>query len=186
MLAERTGNANFMRRQLKHLNIVSDSRGFTLIEVVIVVAIIAIVVAISMPNMKIWQVHSRVNSDARTMLGVLQQARIEAVKRNEFCTVRFNQAVGSTTYDYVVFFDENANRVLDAGEKTFMLDNFNYATHAASFTGGVGAAIFNSRGLPSMSAVSSSMIIGNVLLSNPVDNYKKKIVVSSSGRIKIE
>ena len=89
------------------------------------------------------------------------------------------------TYDYVVFFDSNANRTLDAGEETFRRADFNYARHTASFSSGVPAAIFNSRGLPSTSSVSSGFVTGNILFESQVDNYSKSVVVSSSGRIRI-
>ena len=171
-----------MYRQLKYM--VSDSRGFSLLELIVVMLLMIIILAISVPNYQVWQDHSRVNRDARLVLGVLQQARMEAVKRNEFVTVLFtnNPAV---TPNYVVFFDTNANRVQDAGENIFITNNLSYAGHNAAF-GPLPSAIFNSRGLPSTSAVSSGFVIGNVTVTNPANDYSKTIAVSRSGRIRIQ
>ncbi len=173
-----------MHRQLTKRLFRSDSRGFSLLEAIVVVAIMMIVLAISIPNFQVWRAHSRLNADARLVMAVLQRARAEAVKRNEFVTVRFSN-VAAVQPHYVAFFDANANRVQDAGENQFISGNLNFANHNAGFTGGVPAAIFNSRGLPSTTAVSSNFIIGNVTLTNALDNYSKGIVVSSSGRIRI-
>ena len=176
-----------MQRRLKQIFIDSDSRGFSLIELLVVIAIIAIVVTISMPNMHTWNIHSRVNRDARNVLGILQSARIEAVKRNEFVSVVFtnDNTDAADAPDYRIFTDPNANRVFDAGDKSLSLSDLNFAKHTASI-GGLPAAIFNSRGLPSTSNISTNFMIGNITLQSPDNSYSKKIVVSSSGRIRIE
>ncbi|PLY01229.1 MAG: hypothetical protein C0623_05660 [Desulfuromonas sp.] len=177
-----------MQYQLKQLFNGADERGFSLIELMVVVAILAAVVAISAPNLKTWQDHSRVNSDARNVLGILQHARIEAVKRNEFVSVVFtnNNTDGENVADYRIFVDKDADRTFDAGETSLVLSDLNYAKHTASFTGGVPSAIFNSRGMPSTSDISVNFIVGNIKLDNPDDTYSKKVIVAQSGRVRIE
>ena len=172
-----------MQRHLKKMLLESDARGFSLIEVIVVVAIMAIVLAISIPNFQVWQDHSRVNRDARVILGAMQRARMEAVKRNEFVTVLFTNNA-AVTPNYIAFFDRNANRVQDAGEQIFFSDNFRYANHTAAF-GPLTSAIFNGRGLPSTSSVSTGFVVGSVTVTNPANDYSKVINVSRSGRIRI-
>lgn len=60
----------------------SAARGFTLIELMIGIAIMAIVLAVGMPNFSVWIQNSRLRNAAESILGGLQLARSEAVRRN--------------------------------------------------------------------------------------------------------
>ena len=58
------------------------SRGFTLIELMVVVAIIAITAGLAAPNFRIMVANYRVRSGAEAIINGLNQARAEAVRRN--------------------------------------------------------------------------------------------------------
>ena len=58
-------------------------RGFTLIEIVIVVALAAFLLAAAMPSAMTWIRNSRIRTAAESISGGLQQARNEAVRRNQ-------------------------------------------------------------------------------------------------------
>lgn len=56
--------------------------GFSLIEMMIVVAIVAIVSAIAFPSYRVWIQNTKIRSTAESIQNGLQIARAEAVKRN--------------------------------------------------------------------------------------------------------
>lgn len=61
--------------------------GFTLIEIMVVVAVLAIVLSIALPNLSVMIANTQIRSVAESVRNGLQLARAEAVKRNE--SVRF-------------------------------------------------------------------------------------------------
>ena len=61
--------------------------GFTLIEMMVVVAVLAIVMSIALPNLRVMIANTQIRSVAESVRNGLQLARAEAVKRNE--SVRF-------------------------------------------------------------------------------------------------
>ena len=70
-------------------------RGFSLIELVIVIALVAIVGAMSVPTILNMMTGMRVSSDARLVERELQTARLRAVATNRAMRLRFNcPAVG--------------------------------------------------------------------------------------------
>ena len=64
--------------------------GFTLMELMVAIAIIAITASIAIPNIIGWLPTHRLASASRAILSVLQQARLRAVKENTFVTVQFD------------------------------------------------------------------------------------------------
>lgn len=63
------------------------SRGFTLIEALVVVAIVAITSAIVIPGMSGFVYDSRVSSNVNEFIGAMTLARTEAVKRGRLVTI---------------------------------------------------------------------------------------------------
>jgi type II secretion system protein H len=72
-----------------------NSRGFSLLELMVVVVIVGVLVAVAVPNMRGWQAKRDMNSAAREIASVLQQARSEAVRRNTVVWVQFTPADNS-------------------------------------------------------------------------------------------
>jgi type IV fimbrial biogenesis protein FimT len=68
--------------------------GFTLIELMTGIAIMAIVMAMGMPSYKTWIQNMRLRNAAESILNGLQLARAEAVRRN--APVQFKLVTGSS------------------------------------------------------------------------------------------
>lgn len=69
-------------------------RGFTLIEMMVCLIVLAIVIAIGMPSYSTWVQNTRLRNAAESIQNGLQLARAEAVARNR--TVRFAIGEGSS------------------------------------------------------------------------------------------
>ena len=73
---------------------IRQATGFTLIELMIGIAIMSIVLALGMPSYKAWIQNAKIRSAAESIVYGLQIARSEAVSRNAL--VQFTLNVGSS------------------------------------------------------------------------------------------
>ncbi len=74
---------------IKPITVESTSleKGFTLIELMVVMSIMAIVLAITIPSMSGFVVDSRISSNVNEFIGAVTLARTEAVKRGRLVTI---------------------------------------------------------------------------------------------------
>ena len=68
--------------------------GFTMIEMMIVVAILAIIFSMAMPSYRVWIENTRIRNAAESIQNGMQQARTEALQRNALVRFTLN---GNTT-----------------------------------------------------------------------------------------
>jgi len=61
----------------------SKQRGVTLIELMIGIAIMAILLTVGLPGFKVWMLNTQIRTATESMQNGLQLARAEAVRRNE-------------------------------------------------------------------------------------------------------
>ena len=101
----------------KNTNAGKRESGFTLQEVLITFAIISILSAIAVPGFSRWLPNYRLKSAARDVVSNFQLAKLTAIKKGINCTITFNQIIGGTVYDYVVYEDANNSLEYDAGEQ---------------------------------------------------------------------
>ena len=82
--------------------------GFTLLELMVTLAIIGILVGIGTPAVGVWIDRSKVRSETQRYVGVFNSARVEAISNNQVVTV---QATGDAAngFDLDVFVDEVDN-----------------------------------------------------------------------------
>ncbi|WP_198246464.1 GspH/FimT family pseudopilin [methane-oxidizing endosymbiont of Gigantopelta aegis] len=103
------------RGKVRALSITSRGAGFTLIELLMVMAIMSIILSIGVPSFQSMITNNRLTTQANSMVGALNIARSEAVKRNQLLVV------GKTGTDWKdgwqVFVDANSNQTFDTGEE---------------------------------------------------------------------
>jgi type IV fimbrial biogenesis protein FimT len=101
--------------------------GYTMLELVMVIAIVAILATIAMPGFKYVTTSNRIASEVNGLLGDMQFARSEAVKEGQSVTVCIaananlnscagNAAGGNWAPGWIVFLDTNNNQQVDANE----------------------------------------------------------------------
>jgi len=102
------------------------ARGFSLIEVLIVISIIAILCTIAIPSYVSWVSNRRLQSAASEVKSVIQIAKSMAVKENVNVVITFNPSARSFT----AFVDDGGggagagNRVRDNGERLIRVATF--------------------------------------------------------------
>jgi prepilin-type N-terminal cleavage/methylation domain-containing protein len=72
-----------------------NKAGFSMLELMIVIGIIAIMSAIAVPNLIGWYQHQGLRSAVVELQGNLQLAKMSAVKQNLDCSVNINTGAGS-------------------------------------------------------------------------------------------
>jgi prepilin-type N-terminal cleavage/methylation domain-containing protein len=80
------------------MTILKKNEGFSLSEVLTVVAIIGIMSAIAIPSMMAWLSNKGLQSAARELYSNMKKAQSLAVKQNRNCAVTFNGTAGYTVY----------------------------------------------------------------------------------------
>jgi type IV fimbrial biogenesis protein FimT len=165
-------------------------KGVTLIELVVVMAIIAIMGLFMTPSIGEWVQNYRIKQAVRNLASDLQAARMQAINIHKYCTVVFN------ANGYVIFPDYDNDMVLDAGSettdiyKTVVLSNeYKNVTFDTSKPGnGIditnNTIAFDSRGLPRNNT--GGFAGGTLYLINTANNKGREVEVSTAGAISIE
>ncbi len=110
--------------------------GFSLVELMVVVAIIAVIGAIAVPNMS--PANARLKQAARELYGNMQRARMEAIKSNQNVGIVFD----TVNNQYLLCQNANSdNDCTDAGET--ILSTTTFSTYGSNVQFGYGAATLN-------------------------------------------
>jgi len=75
--------------------------GFTLIELLITFIILGILTSIAIPGFARWLPSYRLKSASRELYANLQLARLEAIKRNNFCSITYSTGPDQYTFSCI-------------------------------------------------------------------------------------
>ena len=140
-----------------HQMLKKKESGFTLVEVMIVIAVFGIMSAIAIPSFMSLLPGMRLNGSARGVFVALNKARMGAVSKKSTGNVQFNSSTA-----YVSWVDNPAG-------SQYSLDSIDYEeTHGTTESGVTishdvpfSTFAFNSRGLPAGSSVASTITLTN-------------------------
>ena len=74
---------------------IGNKKGFTLIEMVVVIGVMAILGAVAVPTFLAWLPDSRLKAAARDLYSNMQLAKMDAIRSNSNYRLVFNQGAGS-------------------------------------------------------------------------------------------
>ncbi len=154
------------------------SSGFTLMELMVVIAIIGMMSGIAIPNIISWLPDYRLRSATRDIVSCLQEAKLRAVKENERVVVIFNQF----TESYIAFVDSvpaGGNWAQDAIETVVRQQTMPAGVDIQSFPLTTSYTVgFNNRGLSASGADSIQM-------KNNKSNFTR-ITLNLAGSIRVQ
>jgi type IV fimbrial biogenesis protein FimT len=138
----------------------SRQTGFTVTELLVVMAIVAILLGIGVPSYRYITNSYRMSAEVNGLLGDLQYARAEAIRQGQTvtacvsnngtaCTGGVNWANG-----WIVFSDQNNNRTVDLGETVLRVQGTFMGTTPDTFNAdnNVTAITYNREGFASTAA----------------------------------
>lgn len=131
---------------------IARMRGFTLLELLTVIAIAGILTAIGIPSYRYVIDSSRMAAEVNSLLGDLQYTRAEAIKEGQTVTACVSAdnatCAGNATWNtgWIVFSDPNANAQVDAGETVLRVQKTFVGTDSFLASNGIAAITFNREG----------------------------------------
>jgi type IV fimbrial biogenesis protein FimT len=151
----------------------SSNKGFTLLELMVAIAIIAIMATITIPGWLSWRDSARVKGAANSLKADFERAKLRAVRENSNVCVLFT---GNTAYQ--VFTDPDEDSILGAGEDTIADRTLPEGVTITDNTFSSSRMSFNARGIPDGSA-------GTITLTS-TGGQRYDVVVSMFGRVRTE
>lgn len=174
-----------------HLTRSKSKAGFTMVELMIAVAIIGIMAAVATPGIIAWLPNYRLKSAARDLYAALQNARLLAVKNNTTVQVVFGPPANPNAY----LIDLNGNGVVDLpGEYQVNLTGygsgvaFGFPPGLVSWSGGaVATSVTFPGGPPPFCTYNSNGTsgAGSVYLVNSQLHIVYAITTVTSGAVKL-
>jgi len=162
--------------------------GFTLLELIIVLALISIVMMFAIPSMTTFTQNDRLTTNVNTMIGHLAYARSEAVKRSQQVSLCVSNNSGTAAPSctggnwedgWIVYVDADNDNSFTAGEEVLRAMQALDGNNTLTPTGIGNQVIYDYRGF-----VTST---GSFLLCDDRSGaFGKTITITTTGRVRGE
>ena len=96
-----------------------SSSGFTLIELMVTIAVLAIIVSIAAPNISTQLANQRVKSTTATLANALKEAKVESILRRQDLTFTYNNNgtnAGSINIGNIFSYDYSSKSIITDSE----------------------------------------------------------------------
>lgn len=166
--------------------------GFTLIELMVTLAVLGVMMAIAIPSFRYVQNSSRLSAAANELVATLQLARMEAIRSNArvvVCASSAGTACDNSTSasGMLVFSDTNGDNALSAGETTLRTSAIPVPTTMVASAGvSQGIVQYRSDGLArdKNGALLTGQIRLCMLTTVPSENIRD-VAIQSGGRVAV-
>lgn len=166
----------------------SNYKGFTVIELMIVIAVVAIITSLALPSYRTLIEKRQVTSGAEQIAAFLSSAQLEAVKRNRNVAVSYSYT-DNTDWCIGMIVDADScdcssgsnTCVIDGAAKVFTPLNLNYEEALAGVDGDGTFVIDPVRGM----MVDFTDATTFQLLSTPENSYALNVNIGPTGRLSI-
>lgn len=167
-----------------------NKNGFTLIEVIVVILILAIGMAIAIPNIINMGRRSAITSDARQLKDQMSKARVSAIELSTPILIEFNLLANGTSISYKIAQDLNNNFIVDGTEMMaeITLSNAIITSNNLSLNANGNPIVrWNSRGYPRKE---NALIPGeesptNGTISLTGNDVQYNVILANTGNIRI-
>jgi len=156
-------------------------RGFNIIEMVVVIAIVGLLLTIGVPSFQTWTQNLQIRAGAEGVLAGYNIAKNEAVRRNVNIEMTINNNTG---WDVHTAADPATSlRARDANEGSVNVTSVITPTGSTTVTfNGMGrVASVNSDGTPPVTQVD----FDNPMITNVTDRRKLRVVIATGGGIRL-
>jgi len=151
------------------------NKGFTLIELMITIAIFTVLAGFITPSFLQWRDRTKVKGDATNLRADFESAKLRAIKHNTNAVVTFPD-----TTSYTGYVDANKNNVRDGDEIILFERNLSPGDRITENTFVGNDMAFNPRGM-----ANGPSSTGTITLTSP-GGHRYSVVVSSFGRVRLE
>ncbi|MEP7246484.1 MAG: GspH/FimT family pseudopilin [Gammaproteobacteria bacterium] len=164
--------------------------GFTLVEMMTVLAIVGTLLAIGVPSYNSITTSARMTSEVNGLLGDMQYARSEALRNGEAVSVCVSKDGTSCTGEsdwrngWIVFLNFNADDTVDGGDTLLRVQNPLPAKDSVTATDDLGIVTFNRSGFALGLPAGGTLVTLHEPESRP--SYTRCLTITMAGLLKTQ